>query len=70
VTKEHPVSMHDKTEKDLNQAMQVFEVLLEERPGDLQLACHEFKKRGIGWIRRIQSGFSRIERCKPELALI
>jgi len=67
VAKERPVSMHDKTEKDFNQATQVLEVLIEERPGDLQLACRELKKRGTGWLRRIRSGLSEMERRKPEL---
>jgi hypothetical protein len=67
VAKERDVSMHHKTEKDIIQAIQVFEVLIDERPGDLPLACQGLKRRGTRWINRLRAGLSEIKRRKPEV---
>ncbi len=67
VAKERDVSMHQKTEKDIVQAIQVFEALIDERPGDLPVAWQELKRRGAGWIKRLHTGFSDIKRHKPKL---
>ena len=58
ISGEREVPMHDKFEKDLMQAAQVFSVLADERPGDLLLAWEELKRRGRGWVKRASAGLS------------
>ncbi len=58
VSRERDITAQPKAQKDLDQAAQLLLVLLEERPGDLLLAWEEIKRRGTGWIKRIQSALS------------
>jgi len=58
ISGERGVVMHDKFEKDLVQAAQVFSVLADERPGDLLLAWEELKRRGQGWVKRASAGLT------------
>ncbi len=58
VSWERPVTAHAKTAKDLVQAAQLFDVLMEERPGDLILAWDEIKQRGTGWVKRAASALA------------
>lgn len=62
VSRERGVTMHDKVEKDIMQAAQVFSVLADERPGDLLLAWDEVKRRGKGWVKRVSAGLSVIKK--------
>ena len=62
---ERPVIMHDKMEKDMIQAAQVFALLADERPGDLILAWEEIKNRGKEWTTRISAGLSHMKRLYP-----
>ncbi|MBW1702802.1 MAG: hypothetical protein JRJ50_11915 [Deltaproteobacteria bacterium] len=80
-SRERGVTMHDKVEKDIMQAAQVFSVLADERPGDLLLAWDEIERRGEGWVKRVAAGLSvmrerhRVEhemvhRALPELKAV
>jgi hypothetical protein len=62
VSGEREAMMHTRREKDLNQASQVFSVLLEDRPGDIGIAWEEIRSRGKGWVRRVQRGVTAMER--------
>jgi hypothetical protein len=62
VSGERGAGMHTRREKDLNQAAQVFSVLLEDRPGDIRIAWEEIRSRGKGWVKRVQNGVSAIGR--------
>lgn len=59
-------SMLVKAEKDLLQAATVLAFLTEERPGDLLLEWDEINRRGKGWVKRVQHGFSALEKKHPE----
>ncbi|MGA1795101.1 MAG: GSU2403 family nucleotidyltransferase fold protein [bacterium] len=67
VAKERDVSMHHKTEKDIIQAVQVLDVLMDERPGDLPLACQGLKKRGTVWINKLRAGLSELKGRNPDV---
>lgn len=58
VSRKRGVTMHDKVEKDIMQAAQVFSVLADERPGDLLLAWDEVRRRGEGWVKQVAAGLS------------
>jgi len=52
ISGERDMVMHTKRTKDLRQAAQIFEILLDERPGDVQIAWDEIREKGKGWVRR------------------
>jgi hypothetical protein len=71
VSGERGVPMHDKIEKDLMQAAQVFSVLADERPGDLLLAWDEIKRRGRSWVNRVSAGVSAMaKRHRAEYGML
>ncbi len=63
-----PVAMHVKRNKDLHQAAQVFSVLVEERPGDVEIAWEALEARGQGWVKRVRRELAELEKVAPELA--
>lgn len=68
VASERPAAMTAKREKDLAQAAQVFEVLEEDRPGDLTLAWEALAARGDAWVKRVKRSVSALERVSPNAA--
>lgn len=56
IRSERPLAEHSKARKDLVQATQLLEVLLEDRPGDVQRARDAAFDRGRNWRRRLQQG--------------
>lgn len=66
VAGERPAAMGVKREKDLDQASQVFGVLTEDRPGDIDLAWRDIAKRG--WTKRALSGLAAMRSVAPDLA--
>lgn len=68
VAGERPAAMHAKREKDLRQASQVLDVLLEDRTGDVELAWSAVGERGSGWVRRVRGGLRALARLEPEVA--
>ncbi|MCF8062956.1 MAG: nucleotidyltransferase domain-containing protein, partial [Deltaproteobacteria bacterium] len=51
---ERPVTAHAKGMKDLAQAAQLLQVLMDERPGDVLLAWDALRQRGAGWVKRVE----------------
>lgn len=66
VAGERSVLEHGKREKDLLQASQLFEVLLDERPGDLGIVRDEIKERGEKWVKRIRTGIKHLKEVSSE----
>jgi hypothetical protein len=64
---ERPATMQVKVDKDLDQAAQLVELLLDERPDDLHLAW-EAARASAGVARRIRVGLPRLRRRAPEAA--
>jgi hypothetical protein len=54
-SQERPHAFHTKVQKDQQQAGQILQVLVAERPGDLDEAWKELKSRGPGWIKRVKA---------------
>jgi len=65
VSGERGAGMHTRREKDLNQASQIFSILLEDRPGDIMIAWKEIQSRGKGWVKRVQIGVSALKKANP-----
>lgn len=61
------VASQMKAEKDLSQAIQLIDVLVEDRPGDLSLAWDELRKRGRGWTKPVWTALSAQEKRHPGL---
>jgi hypothetical protein len=57
-----------KSEKDLAQAAELLDVLLEDRPGDLGLAWEALRQRGPRWQKAGERGLAGLRRRKPALA--
>lgn len=68
VAAERPAAMTTKRDKDLAQSAQLFEVLGEDRPGDLTLAWEALVARGGAWVKRVKRSVSALERVSPEAA--
>lgn len=68
VAGERPASMHTKRSKDVWQASQLLEVLVEERQGDLRMAWDAIVERGRAWVRQVDSGLAAMEEMAPEVA--
>ena len=66
VSQERGVSFQTKAEKDILQALQVFSFLAEIRPGDLKLAWLALRRRGPGWVRKIEKSLAVIKKHHPE----
>ena len=62
VSGEREAVMHTRREKDLNQAAQVFSILLEDRPGDIRIAWKEIRSHGKAWVKRVQNGVAALKR--------
>jgi hypothetical protein len=62
VSGERETVMHTRREKDLNQAAQIFSILIEERSGDIRIAWEDIRSRGKGWVKRVQKGVSALRR--------
>lgn len=62
VAQERPAAMGAKREKDLSQAGQVLDVLLEDRPGDVSLAWDALAERGASWTDRVERSLPALKR--------
>lgn len=60
VSTNRPVTLQTKSAKDRQQAAEVLEVLLQDRPGDIELAMENLLSRGLGWRKRIKEGAARL----------
>lgn len=68
ISSERPSTEHAKRAKDLCQASQLLDVLLDERPSDLWLALEDLESRGRGWRSRLKRGVSALAGSEPEPA--
>lgn len=68
VAAERSVTFAAKRQKDLSQAGQVFEVLVEDRPGDVERGWTEIRARGTGWSRRVEQSLRALEELSPQVA--
>jgi hypothetical protein len=62
VSAERETGMHTKREKDLHQAVQLFSLLIEERPGDIRTVGEEILLKGKGWAKRLKEGLSAVNK--------
>jgi hypothetical protein len=65
VSRTRDVSTRTKSDKDLLQAAQIFEVLAEDRPGDLALAWNALESHGKAWTAKAVAGLSALLRRHP-----
>jgi len=63
---ERSVSEHAKVEKDILQAAQVFELLLEERPEDIRRAAEALRAKGKNWIKKVNPAIRRLSKQFPD----
>lgn len=66
ISGERVAIMHTKRAKDLRQGAQIFSILIEERPGDIQMVWEEIQLRGKGWVRRVKQGISGLSKIDSE----
>lgn len=62
-----PPAMQGKAEKDLGQASNVLEALMEDRPGDIELAWAALSKRGRRWEKAGRRGLDLLKRRESGL---
>ena len=56
-----------KSDKDIHQAAQLCEVLLESKPGDLSLGWKALAARGRGWTQRFNRGLEKLTKEYPAI---
>jgi hypothetical protein len=62
-----PLAFQDKAGKDLVQAAEVLEVLIDARPGDLALAWEAIERRGPRWRKAMLRGLAVLKQRQPQL---
>ncbi len=60
VSVDRSISMQTKVIKDRQQAGEMIEVLMEDRPGDIELAVESINRRGPGWRKKLRDGLARL----------
>jgi hypothetical protein len=63
---ERSVTEHAKVEKDILQAAQLFDLLLDERPEDIRMAAEAINYRGKNWIKKVNAGVRKLSRLYPD----
>lgn len=63
VAQERHAAEQAKAAKDINQATQLIDLLLDIRPGDLIIAWTALKARGPRWIKRVESSLQRLPKA-------
>ncbi len=58
-----------KSSKDLLQAASLMSLLKERRPWDVTEAWEDLKKRGSGWIKRVELGIKALDKAYPEIVI-
>lgn len=54
------IAMQTKAGKDRQQAAEMIEVLMQDRPGDIELAVESINRRSKGWRTKLRDGLSRL----------
>src|SRR6056297_314928 len=65
IAQERPAIEHAKRNKDYRQASLLIDLLIEERPSDLQSAWSALKKHGESWTRKALTGYQAALRNSP-----
>ena len=60
VSMDRPVTQQTKSAKDRRQAAEMLDVLMQDRPGDIELAAENIRTRGPGWRKRLREGATRL----------
>jgi len=60
VSVDRSIAMQTKAAKDRQQAGELLEVLIADRPGDLELAVESINRRGQGWRKKLRDGLNRL----------
>ncbi len=66
-SQERVAAFHAKAIKDREQAAQLLEVLLEDRPLDLESAWAAVRARGTRWVRAVRGGLDKLTKGHSEL---
>lgn len=62
-----PAAFQAKARKDIVQACEVFQVLVDERPGDLEMAWEALVGRGTRWAKTAKRGLALARRLRPDV---
>lgn len=65
ISQERNSFAHAKTMKDISQAAKLFDILSEERPGDVLLAWDDLKIRGKKWVKHFKAGLKVLKTKYP-----
>jgi len=60
VSVDRSIAFQSKAGKDRQQAGEMIEVLLEDRPGDIELAVESINRRSQGWRNKLRNGLGRL----------
>jgi len=60
VSVDRSIAMQSKAGKDRQQAAEMIEVLLADRPGDIELAVESINRRGEGWRKKLRDCLDRL----------
>lgn len=60
VSVDRPLSSQPKAIKDRQQAGEMIEVLLQDRPGDIEIAVESMNRRHKGWRKKLRDGLDRL----------
>jgi hypothetical protein len=60
VSVDRSIAMQTKAGKDRQQAAEMIEVLMEDRPGDIELAIESLNRRPAGWRKKLRDGLGRL----------
>lgn len=60
VSVDRSIAMQTKAAKDRQQAGEMIEVLMQDRPGDIELAVESINRRGAGWRKKLKDGLQRL----------
>jgi hypothetical protein len=68
VSQRRPPAFAAKARKDIAQAVEVLEVLLADRPGDLPAAVRAFEDRGERHKKALSKAFAALKKERPDVA--
>ncbi len=60
VSMDRSIAMQTKAAKDRQQAGEMIEVLIQDRPGDIELAIESMNRRSKGWRKKLRDGLERL----------
>lgn len=60
VSVDRSIVMQSKASKDRQQAAEMIEILMQDRPGDIELAMRSINRRSKGWRTKCRNGLSRL----------